>query len=182
MEKQQAASLAFMPARPGFVFQHPPATNHVDRHVFAKLRQLKINPAAVCSDNVFVRRAFLDTIELPPTADQARAFVSSTHGDKRAQLIDRLLAREEFGEHWALKWSDLLRNEEKTLDAYGVEVFHAWIRDRFNEGKPLDDFARQLIVARGSTYKHPPAARWPSPRRIRTSISINWTTAAWCRH
>ena len=42
--------------------------------------------------------------------------------DKRARLIDDLLARPEFAEHWALKWADLLRNEEKVLDAKGVDA------------------------------------------------------------
>jgi hypothetical protein len=56
-----------------------------------------------------------------------------------------------------LKWSDILRNEEKVLDATGVEKFYTWIRDSFARGRPLDEFVRQLIVARGSTYEHPAA-------------------------
>ncbi len=161
---QQAVPLAFMPARPEFAWSNPPPANYVDRHVFEKLRTLRINPSGLCSDSVFVRRAFLDVIGLMPTADEARQFVVDSNADKRARLIDQLLARPEFGEHWALKWSDVLRNEEKTLDPHGVEVFHAWLRDSFNDGKPLDQFARELIAARGSTYKNPPANMWRAQR------------------
>ncbi|MCH7727446.1 MAG: DUF1553 domain-containing protein [Planctomycetes bacterium] len=83
---------------------------------------------------------------------------------KRTRLIDELLARPEFADHWALKWSDLLRNEEKVLDTKGVEVFHAWIRESIARGKPVDQFVRDLIMARGSTYKHAAANFWRANR------------------
>jgi hypothetical protein len=70
-------------------------------------------------------------------------------------LIDTLLQRPEFADFWALKWSDILRNEEKTLDRKGVEVFHEWIRQALLENKPLNEFARELIGARGSSYAQP---------------------------
>ncbi|MGE5193638.1 MAG: DUF1553 domain-containing protein, partial [Deltaproteobacteria bacterium] len=73
------------------------------------------------------------------------------------RLIDALLERQEFTDFWALKWSDLLRNEEKTLDRKGVQNFHAWIRGSIARDKPLDQFARELIAARGSTYLEPAA-------------------------
>jgi len=51
----------------------------------------------------------------------------------------------------------LVRNEEKLLDRKGVEVFHQWIRQCIAEGKPLNEFARELLAGRGSTYANPPA-------------------------
>ncbi len=57
-----------------------------------------------------------------------------------------------------MKWSDLLKNEEKVIDPDGrTKLFHEWIRDSFAANKPLDQFVRELIAARGSTYKNPPA-------------------------
>jgi hypothetical protein len=67
------------------------------------------------------------------------------------------LERGEFADFWALKWSDLLRNEERLMDRKGVEVFHRWVRQSIFEGKPLDQFARELVSARGSTYLNPAA-------------------------
>lgn len=164
LQSQKPVPLAFMPARKDFVWSGPTEANYIDHHIFAKLKKLRFNPATVCSDHVFVRRAFLDVLGLIPTADEAREFLADQSPGKRERLIDELLHRPEFGEHWALKWSDVLRNEEKTLDARGVEVFHAWIRDSFNAGKPLDQFARELIASRGSTYKVPPANYWRAQR------------------
>jgi hypothetical protein len=165
---QVPVRLAFVPARANFVWSHPPENNFVDRHVFAKLRRLRIKPAPLCDDSTFLRRAFLDLLGILPTADEARRFVSDSRPDKRARLIDALLDRPEFADHWALKWSDLLRVEEKTLDRKGVENFHRWIRQSIADGMPLDQFARELFAARGSTYKHPPANFYRANRDVLT--------------
>lgn len=157
LSQQVAVRLAVVPPRPDFKFAAPAEANYIDRHVFAKLRSLKVNPSPMASDAVFLRRAFLDALGLQPTADEARRFLNDPSPDKRARLIDELLKREEFADWWALKWSDLLRNEEKVLDAKGVANFHHWIRQSIAENKPLDQFVRELIVARGSSYTNPPA-------------------------
>jgi hypothetical protein len=164
LDQQVAVHLAFVPARPGFVWQEPPAANFVDEHVFRKLRTLRMNPSALCSDEVFLRRAFLDLLGVIPTADEARAFLEDSAPGKRARLVERLLEREEFADFWALKWADLLKIEERQLDKEGMRVFHAWIRQSIRENKPLDQFARELIAARGSTFKNPPANWWRANR------------------
>jgi hypothetical protein len=157
LQRQVALRVAFLPPGDRFQWTAPPAVNDIDRHVFARLRKLRVNPSPVCDDHVFARRAYLDLLGITPTADEARTFVADNRPDKRAELIDRLLARPELADHWALKWSDLLRNEEKVLDVTGVERFHGWIRDWMAQDKPLDQFVRELIVGQGSTYENPPA-------------------------
>jgi len=159
LDQQTPVRVAFIPERANFTWSNPAEHNFIDRHVFAKLRRLRMNPSRLCDDQTFVRRAYLDLLGLLPTADEARRFVADASSDKRARLVDRLLSRGEFAEHWALKWSDLLRSEEKTLDRKGVQNFHAWLRQSFVENKPLDQLARELIAARGSTYLNP-AANW----------------------
>ena len=67
-------------------------------------------------------------------------------GQARGGWSSALVRRNEFADFWALKWSDLLRNEEKVLDARGVRAFHAWIRRAILDGKPLNEFARELIA------------------------------------
>jgi hypothetical protein len=114
-------------------------------------------PSPLCSDSVFLRRAYLDALGVLPTALEARTFLAEDRPDKRRRLIDALLKRPEFADFWALKWSDLLRNEEKLLDRKGVEVFHHWIRQCMAEGKPLNEFVREVVGARGSTYSNPAA-------------------------
>ena len=86
----------------------------IDKLVMAKLGPLGVKPV-LCSDAVFVRRAFLDVIGTLPTAEEARAFLVDTKPGKRRVLIDQLLRRDEFAVYWAMKWSDLLRIKAEFL-------------------------------------------------------------------
>ena len=157
LHAQIPVRLAFVPERADYTWSGPEPANAIDEHVFAKLRSLRMNPSPVAGDSVFLRRAYLDLLGLIPPADEAQAFVNDADPEKRARLIDNLLERPEFAGFWALKWSDMLRNEEKTLDFKGVQNFHAWIRRSIATGKPMDEFVRELIAARGSTYTVPAA-------------------------
>jgi hypothetical protein len=148
--------VAFLPDRPAVDLSAIPAAHPIDKLVLADLARLRVRPSDLSSDSVFVRRAYLDTGGILPTAAEVRAFLADTDPKKREKLIDTLLARPEFADYWAQKWGDLLRNEEKSLDKKGVTVFHRWIRNWVSEDKPLTDFAREILTARGSTYTTPP--------------------------
>jgi hypothetical protein len=166
LDQRATVQLALVPARPPLADDQlrrawggsvPASDDLIDYPIFLKLRTLRLAPSGLCSDSAFVRRAFLDTLGMLPTADEARTFLEDSQPDKRVRLIDTLLGRPEFADFWAQKWADVLRNEEKVLDAKGVEVFYHWIRRCLAEDKPLNEFARELIAGRGSTYEHPAA-------------------------
>src|SRR5438876_2606210 len=84
---QEPVRLAFVPARPNFVWQEPPANNYIDEHIFAKLHTLRMNPSRLCSDEVFLRRAYLDLLGILPTEDEAHAFVSDDTVTRAATKI-----------------------------------------------------------------------------------------------
>ncbi len=157
LSRQLPVRLAFLPALPGYAWNAPASTNYIDELNFKLLHKLRMNPSAVSDDTTFLRRVYLDCLGLLPTADDARKFVTDPSPEKRSRLIDDLLTRPEFAEHWAQKWADVLRNEEKVLDAKGVDVFFGWIRDWIADGRPMDQFARELVTGVGSTYNNPPA-------------------------
>lgn len=156
--------LAFLPDRPDFVWSKPSPQTPLDQHVFAKLETLKINPSPLASDPVFLRRAYLDAIGLLPTPSEARAFLADTGPDKRSKLVDSLVRRPEFADFWALKWADLLRNEEKTMGEKGVWVFQRWLRDQIAADVPLDTFATRVVSSVGSTWRNPPASFYRTNR------------------
>ncbi len=164
LDQQVAVPFAFVPARADFVWSAPVEANFIDEHVFRKLRTLRMNPSELCSDTVFLRRAYLDLLGVVPSAETARAFVANPAPDKRTKLVDALLERGEFADFWALKWADLLKIEQRQLDYDGMKVFHGWIRESIAQNKPLDQFARELIAARGSTLQNPPANWWRANR------------------
>ncbi len=166
---RKAVSLAYVQPHTDLTWPELHPANFVDDLVFQKLRSLHLTPSTLCDDGVFLRRANLDLLGVLPSVEATKAFLADTRSDKRSRLIDTLLQRPEFADFWALKWSDILRNEEKTLDRKGVEVFHEWIREALLENKPLNEFARELVGARGSSYAQPAssfyrALREPSVR------------------
>jgi Protein of unknown function (DUF1549)/Protein of unknown function (DUF1553) len=164
LDKQAPVQIAFIPARPEFVWKDVPLTNPIDKILFPQLKELRLTPSALSNDSMFLRRAYLDAIGVLPSVEEARDFLKDTRADRRERLIDSLLQRLEFAEFWAQKWGDLLRNEEKSLDRKGVRVFYQWLRDAIAKGQPLNEFARDIIAARGSTYQNPPSNFYRSLR------------------
>ena len=156
--------IVFLPDRPVPDMGNLVANNEIDRLVFAHLKELRLKPAELSPDHVFLRRAYLDAIGVLPTPDEAREFLASADPKKREKLVDQLLARPEFAEYWAQKWSDLLRNEEKALDRKGVAVFYRWIAAQLAADRPLNEFARDILAASGSTYENPAANFWRAVR------------------
>ena len=128
--------LAFPADRPGFAWRGGEAEHPVDQAVYVKLRALRINPSPPADDPVFVRRAYLDAIGRLPDPAETRAFLRDKDSQKRSKLVDRLVDRPEFADFWALKWADVLRNEEKTMGEKGAWVFHRWLRDELRPRRP----------------------------------------------
>ena len=135
------------------------ARNRIDELVFARWEKLGIQPANLCSDSVFLRRAWLDATGTLPSAEQALEFYSSQDPERRAALIDRLLEREEFADYWAMKWSDLLRIKAEfpiNLWPNAAQAYYHWIRASLAANTPYDRFARELLTESGSNFRVPP--------------------------
>jgi hypothetical protein len=158
MNGRGTSRLAFLADRHDFVWREPPENGPIDSLVFARLKALRIHPSPLASDPVFLRRAYLDAIGRLPDPDEVREFLTNLSPDKRDRLIDRLVDRPEFADFWALKWADLLRNEEKTMGDKGAWVLERWLRDQIAAGVPLDAMARQIVAGLGSTWQNPPAS------------------------
>jgi Protein of unknown function (DUF1549)/Protein of unknown function (DUF1553) len=156
------ASFRFLRDVPGFAWPSPLEHNFIDARVFAKLRQLQLPPAELCSDHEFIRRVYLDTLGILPERRAVEAFVADASlkmgsADKRARLIDALLERPEYAEFWALKWADLLRVKSARLGSGGAHKLHRWLVRAVQENRPYDRIARELLTASGSTLQNPPA-------------------------
>ncbi len=147
-------------ATPGTnIFENPEppvAESQVDKLVFEGLRRLNLQPV-LCSDSVFVRRAYLDVIGTLPTAKEARDFIQDPDAkNKRRVLIDRLLERDEFADYWAMKWGDALRIKAEfpvNLWPNAAQAYHRWLRASLAENKPYDKIARELLTSSGSNFR-----------------------------
>ena len=148
---------ALIKANDDYTWKGPSPKNEIDHYVFSKLKLFNQNPSAVSDDLTFLRRVSLDVTGSLPSSETARSFLSDKRKDKRSILIEELLKSEEYASFWALKWADLLRVEEKTLDSKGVEKIYGWLKEMIGSGKPLDQFTKDILCATGSTYNNPPA-------------------------
>ncbi|MHC4461562.1 MAG: DUF1553 domain-containing protein [Planctomycetota bacterium] len=134
------------------------STNDIDTLVIATLRKQRIEPANLCSDEVFIRRLYLDVNGSLPEPQEVRRFLKDRRSDKRAALINALLERDEFADYWSLKWCDLLRVKAEfpiNLWPNAVQAYHRWIHDCLQENMPYDRFARELLTSSGSNFRVP---------------------------
>ncbi len=136
------------------VYASQPRRNFIDEHVVAKLSELRIEPAPECSDVEFVRRAFLDVIGTLPTPTEVRDFLADKTEGKRDRLIESLLARPEFVDYWAYKWSDVLLVNGNKLRPLGVKAYYQWIRNEIAENTPWDEFARKIVTSTGGSIEN----------------------------
>jgi hypothetical protein len=164
LDKMETSFITFLEDVEGFAWNNPPENNFVDTIAFAKLKVLQFLPSDLCTDEEFVRRAYLDTMGRLPRIDEAIAFLDDASQDKRSKLIDRLVDSADFAGFWTLRWGDILRSNSKKLNATGVYKFRRWIYDGIYQDKPLDQFARELLTASGSTYENPAANYWRASR------------------
>jgi hypothetical protein len=139
---------------PPQVFAGAEKRNFIDELVLAKLASLNIPPSPPAGDSEFLRRAFVDTIGVLPTADEARAFLQDPSPGKRDRLIDSLLERPEFVDYWAYKWSDLLLVNSERLRPPAMWAYYTWIRNQVEANTPWDELARQIVTAKGSTLEN----------------------------
>lgn len=136
---------------PRSVYAKAPKRNFIDDQVLTKLRSLNLPPSPRCTDEEFIRRAYLDTIGILPTATETKAFLADASSKKRDALIEQLLSRPEFVDYWAYRWSDLLLVKSEKLKPAAMWAYYNWVRDSVAKNKPWDQFAREVVTAKGST-------------------------------
>jgi hypothetical protein len=136
------------------------SNNYIDDLVYAKLKDLRILPSALASDEEFLRRVYLDLIGVPPTPQEYKRFTEDHSRDKRARVIDQLLERDEFADMWATRWAEALKVRSDNNSAFGTDrkaayQYYAWIREAVHKDEPLDQFVRAQVASTGSNLQNP---------------------------
>ena len=157
----------------------PTPSTQIDKIILAKLASMDIKPV-LCSDAVFVRRAYLDVIGTVPTAEEARKFIKDPAKDKRHALIDSLMARDEFGDYWSMRWADVLRIKAEfpiNLWPNAAQAYHRWVRASIVENKRYDQFVREMLTSSGSNFRVGPvnfyrAIQNKTPDGIATAVAL----------
>ncbi|GIW86311.1 MAG: S-layer protein [Isosphaeraceae bacterium] len=136
------------------LFASAPRHNPIDTLNLQRLQALGIPPSPLCDDATFLRRAYLGATGTLPPASELDSFLADPDPSKRSRLIDHLLASPEFVDFWSYKWSDLLLVSSKKLTSPAVWSFYRFVRQAVAENRPWDQFARQILTAKGSTLSN----------------------------
>jgi len=131
-----------------------PRANFIDDLNLSQLEQLHLKPSPPCDEATFLRRAFLDTIGRLPSPEEVRGYLADRSPAKKERLVELLLARPEFVDYWAYKWSDILLVSGAKLRPAAVDAYYGWIRDRVAENVPWDRFVREIVTSRGSSVEN----------------------------
>ena len=136
---------------------HQAATAKIDELVNAKLAKEKIQPNAPVSDEVFVRRIYLDIAGRIPSIKETTTFLADTSADKRSKLIDTLLASDGYAQNFYNYWGDILRMRSQLSVGNSLPAGAAygdWLRKSLADNKPYDVMVREMVTASGKTYEN----------------------------
>ncbi len=129
----------------------------IDRLVLAKLDSLDLKPSEDADKRTLIRRVSFDLTGLPPTREEIKAFLEDKRPQAYEALVDRLLAKKQYGEHLARYWLDLVRFADTNgmhKDFYrNFIAYRDWVIRAFNENLGYDDFVRYQLA--GDLFPEP---------------------------
>ncbi|MBN8419949.1 MAG: DUF1549 domain-containing protein [Verrucomicrobia bacterium] len=111
---------------------------------------LKPNPPA--SDEVLVRRLYLDIAGRIPTLEESQSYISSKDPQKRAKLIDTLLASDGYTSHMFNYWADVLRLTDNVKGRITAEAYEEWLKQQVKANVPYDKFVKNLLTTDGGVW------------------------------
>lgn len=129
----------------------------IDELILAKLAKEKIHPNAPVSDEVFVRRIYLDIAGRIPTIKETTDFLADKAQDKRSKLIDELLASDGYTQNFFNYWADILRLRSQLAVGNSQPAgaaYNNWLRKALADNVPYDKLVREMVTASGKTYEN----------------------------
>ncbi len=134
----------------------------IDRHLDRGLTSARLKASPLSDDAEFLRRVYLDLTGRVPTAEQAGVFLDSKATNKRARLIDSLLATPQFGEQFGGTWRDWICPPELPSDGNAgtqphkeAQNFGKWMGERFAAGDSWDKITRDILTVDGEIKNKP---------------------------
>lgn len=126
------------------------ADNWIDAFVLHELEKRDIAPARRSDPITLLRRLSFDLIGLPPTPEEADAFVANDSDTRYEATVDRLMGSPHFGERLAMVWLDLVRYAD-SVGYHGdqdvsVSPFRDYVISAFNDNLPFDQFTREQLA------------------------------------
>ena len=128
----------------------------VDGLMDANYKKFKVTPNPIASDELFVRRLYLDLSGTIPTVKQVRQFVTSTDTEKKSKLVDLLLNNPAYASNFYNYWADILRLKDGQLtNNVPGRPYCEWVKESLEVNKPYDQFVYEMLTAEGKIWDTP---------------------------
>jgi hypothetical protein len=128
----------------------PVKSDEIDQLVSKELAASNVSPAPVTSDEQFLRRVTLDLTGQLPQPAEVDEFVADKNPNKRAKVIDKLLDSDEYAQHWARYWREVIESRLSDLrDRVLARSFETWMTEQLKSNKSWDHITREIITAQG---------------------------------
>ena len=139
-----------------FVWPNVPESNYIDTLVNNKLKKLRMAPSEICTDDVYLRRVYLDVVGVLPTREEFDRFMNDKSPKKREKVVDELLNRKEFAEVWVMKFAELLQIRTTNNVSYKATLqYFNWLQKRIADNVPMNQIVKEILGANGGVFKNP---------------------------
>lgn len=122
----------------------------IDAFIQQRLAKDGLKPSPEADRYTLVRRVALDLTGLPPTVAEVDEFVKDASANAYEKMVDRMLAKPAFGEHWARLWLDLARYADSAGYADDpprtIWPYRDYVIKALNANKPFDRFTVEQIA------------------------------------
>jgi uncharacterized protein DUF1549 len=138
--------------RPNAVTITIPRANFIDTMLFDRMSADGVSPAPLTTDAEFLRRVFVDLNGRIPQPEKAVAFLNDTNPNKRARLIDELLASDAYVSQFTLYFNNqflVTRGNGSSVRLTGRNLFYTFLRDFVARDRPYNEFVQDLLTSTG---------------------------------
>ena len=130
-----------------------PESARIDEIIAKEWQKNNLQPNAPASDEVFLRRIYVDVVGRIPTIEEAKAFLTSTDKDKRTKLIDQLLGSDGYAANYFNYFADILRLQTDTKGQLTGYAYADWLKSALKKNQPWDSMVRELLTTDGASWE-----------------------------
>src|SRR5262249_40713767 len=143
------------PAEPRTARPFAPVAAAIDRELNKRLAEAKIPASPQADDAEFLRRVYLDITGRIPTYERTVAFLDSKDPDRRAKLIDELLASPVYGQHFGTIWNNRIVPRDPSNPKVKTGTLTTWLTEQFNRNRGWNQIVYDLLTAEGELAQNP---------------------------
>ena len=129
-----------------------PESRKIDELLAQGWQKAGVQPNPAASEEVLVRRLYLDIVGRIPSVEETQAYVKSSDPEKRSKLIDSLLGSTGHTSHMFNYWADVLRLSDNVKGRLTAEAYEEWLKKQLHANTPYDQMVRNLLTTDGGVW------------------------------